>query len=85
MATKNISITEEAYNKLVRMRTRENESFTEVIKRIPMAKKVNLMDYFGILSKEAGEALEKSVSESREKHRISRKKRIARIVEELNS
>ncbi len=85
MATKNISITEGAYNKLIRMKTRENESFSEVINNLEEKKKIRLMDYFGILSKDAGEELEKHVIERRKKHQESRKKRIKQIVKELST
>ncbi|MEK6928115.1 MAG: antitoxin VapB family protein [Nanoarchaeota archaeon] len=59
MATKNISITEEAYNRLARLR-KGNESFSELI--IEVTGNVNLMDYFGILSKEKGDKLEKNIT-----------------------
>jgi len=62
MATKTISITEDAYERLASLR-KGNESFSEIIGRI--TNKVNLRDFFGILSKEEGDRLEKSVKELR--------------------
>ena len=69
MATKNISMTEEAYRILERNK-KENDSFSKVIVR-EMGKKSNfdkLREFYGILSKEAGDALEKSIKESRKEH-----------------
>ncbi len=79
MSTKTISITEEAYKRLARLRERENESFSEVITRI--TGRVKLMDFFGVLSKESGERLEKSIIEGRKMHRKMREKRHKRIME----
>lgn len=85
MATKTISITEDAY-KILERNKKENESFSKVIVR-EMGKKGNvkkLREFFGILSKEAGDALEKSIFESRKLHREMHKKRIARLKTEFN-
>lgn len=81
MATKNISITEDAYRRL-RSLGKDNESFSEIVIRI--TKRPVLSNYFGILSKESGDALEKAITERRKRHRKSRAVRIARIVQELN-
>lgn len=66
MATKTISITEEAYNRLANLK-KENESFSMIINRVTQKKK--LSDFFGVLSKESGERLEKVIKEGREKNR----------------
>ncbi len=81
MATKNISITEDAYRRLAALR-KGNESFSEIIMTI--TKKGKLSDFYGILSKKEGVELEKNVKELREIHRKSRMTRLKRIVEELN-
>jgi predicted CopG family antitoxin len=82
MATKTISITEDAYRRLASLR-RGKESFSEIISRVT-GKRVKLMDYFGVLSKESGEALEKHIKERRKMHIKSREKRLRRIAKELS-
>ncbi|MCX9081816.1 MAG: antitoxin VapB family protein [Candidatus Methanoperedens sp.] len=46
MATKTISIREDVYNILSRLK-RENESFSDVIWKLTKKRKPNLKDYFG--------------------------------------
>ena len=62
MATKTISITEEAYGRLMTKKA-GNESFSDVINRI--TNKVNLLDYAGILTKQEADSLSKSIRVSR--------------------
>ena len=62
MATKTISITEEAYERL-KMKKETNESFTDVINRI--TNKGSIMELAGILSEEEGNKLEKYIKERR--------------------
>ena len=81
MATKNISITEEAYDRLARLRKR-NESFSEIIVEIT-GKKAKLSDFHGILSEEAANALENNISETRRMHRELHKKRINKLKREF--
>lgn len=81
MATKNISITEEAYRRLTALR-KKNESFSEII--IEVTGKRRLRELHSILSKGAGEALEKNIRSGRELHRKMHKERTKRFVEELN-
>lgn len=50
MATKTITIKEEAYERLKRLK--KNRSFSEVIIDITEDREVNLMDSFGALSEE---------------------------------
>ena len=85
MATKTISITENAY-KILERNKKENESFSKVIVR-EVGHKGNvkkLREFYGVLSREAGDALEKSINGSRKLHREAHKKRIARLKEEFN-
>lgn len=82
MATKNISITEEAYKRLA-ARRKTNESFSEIILEIT-GKKAKPSDFHGVLSEKFGDELEKSISERRKRHSIEHQKRIERIAKELN-
>ncbi len=62
MATKTITITEEAYNKL-KIRKKGKESFSDVINRtMPYS---DWEDLVGVLSKKSADNLMKSVEESR--------------------
>ena len=62
MATKTISITEEAYERL-KMQKAPRESFTDVINRI--TGKRDIMEFAGILSEEEGNKLETYIKERR--------------------
>ena len=64
MATKTISITEEAYDRLSSLR-KDSESFSKIIER--MTNKVDILDYAGILSEEEAARLEKSIYKTRKK------------------
>lgn len=74
MATKTITITEEAYEKL-KMRKKGNESFSEVISRVMPY--TDWADFIGIFSEKSASKLERSIKEMRkeseeELDRISR-------------
>lgn len=64
MATKTISITEEAYERL-QARKKGGESFTEVINRI--TGKSSLLDYAGLLSAKEAKTLEEKIMANRKK------------------
>ena len=76
MATKTISITEEAYERL-RMQKGRNDSFTDVINRI--TGKRSLLELAGILSEEETDKLEKHIKEMR----ILSRQRMDKIIEKL--
>jgi len=76
MATKNISITDEAYNRLTRLRKR-NESFSEII--IDITGNVKLMDFFGAISKNSGDKLEKKIHALRNKETNFQDKKLREI------
>ncbi len=62
MATKTISITEEAYGRLL-AKKRSHESFSEIINRI--TNKVNLLDFAGILTEEEADTVAGQVGKAR--------------------
>ena len=66
MATKNISITEEAYDRLSNLK-KKNESFSEII--IKVTGKANLRDFFGIISKKKADEVSNNIKKSREENR----------------
>ena len=76
MATKTISITEEAYERL-RLKKEKNESFTDVINRI--TGKRSLLELAGILSNEEADNMKKHIKEMRTRSR----ERTDRIIEKL--
>ena len=62
MATKTISITEDAYERL-KSKKSENESFSDVINKI--TKKISLMELAGLLTKKEAKELEENIKRSR--------------------
>ena len=62
MATKNIAISEEAYQRLKSLK-RPGESFTDVIER--MTRRRGILELAGVLSKRDADALEARVKDGR--------------------
>lgn len=82
MATKTISITKAAYDRL-KVLKKERESFTDVINRI--TKKKDLMDFYGIFAGKKGEEFEKAIMESRKENRKFSEARDKRLQKEWDA
>ena len=77
MGTKNISISEEAYERLSALK-KPNESFTEVVNRL--TKKRSILDLAGALNEKEGDEIRREIIELR-KASSMRTKSIASRVE----
>lgn len=82
MATKTISITEEAYKRLASLR-RANESFSEIIVSIVKKKKPKLREFFGVLSKDASDRLEGTIKDGRREHAKMHERRHKKLMQEF--
>ncbi len=80
MATKTITVTQDAYEALKSLKAR-NESFSQTILRV--AKRKPLSHFFGILSEETGKKLEKSIEEGRRIRNKAHKKRLDVLIKEM--
>jgi len=79
MSTKTLTIMEDAY-KLLAGNKLENESFSEEIRRMFSKKKSKkLIDFFGVLSKETGEAMKKDLKRIRKEQMKLTKQRLSRL------
>ncbi len=81
MAVKTITITEDAYNAISRIKEK-NESFSELFLRI--AKRKPLSSFFGVLSKEVADDLRKQIKMSRELRRPLDDARRKKIIAAFN-
>lgn len=77
MATKTISLDEEAYDRL-KDRKREGESFSDVVKRL--AGERSWSEVAGILDEEEADALEATIEEGRSRSR----RRSDRLADEID-
>ncbi len=78
MATKTITIMDDAYDLLTDNKLKE-ESFSEEIRRIFSKKKAKkLSDFFGIISKETGEAMIRDLKRTRKEQMKLTRKRLAK-------
>jgi len=74
---------EDAYE-LLAANKKEDESFTDVIRRV-FSKKKKLADLAGLLTEEQGEAMMKHLVESRKRARESDAKRFEKQLKQWNS
>jgi len=81
MAVKTITVTEDAYFALKNLKG-VNESFSDTILRF--SKRRPLSDFFGVLSNETGELLEKAVVELRKRRNEAHRMRMNRIIKEMS-
>lgn len=80
MGTKTVSLSDDAYERLKRLK-KENESFSDVVRRV--TGKIKLRDFHGILKEEAAEELEEIITEERRKHAEEYEKRMRKTKEKL--
>ncbi len=80
MASKTITVTKDAYEALHSLKE-TRESFSDTILRI--AKRKPLSSFYGVLSKESGEKLEKAIIDARKKRNESHRGRLKQIARGL--
>ena len=73
VATKTLTIMEDAYE-LLKSAKRENESFSDVIRREFSSKKQDLKKFWGVIDNETANVVKKTIKESRESSRNSSKR-----------
>jgi predicted CopG family antitoxin len=81
MATKTISLSEDAYERLKAMK-RENESFSDVVRRLTRG--VELEDYYGILDEDTGAELAAVVERRREAETDAHDDRVDGVAEQFD-
>ena len=79
--TKTISLSEDAYKMLKNLK-KENESFTDLVKRLCSG--VKLKDFHGALEEESVEEIEKTTRKKRKEHRENHTDRIDGLKEVKN-
>ncbi len=78
MTVKTITVTEEAYNALRKMKEDE-ESFSRVIIRLSERKKINLVKYSGILSEKRADELKVIAKKTRDRASEDVRKRVRNV------
>lgn len=81
MATKTISLAEDAYERLKRAK-REGESFSDVVRRLTSG--VALAEFHGALSEDTADELEELIASRRASHAERRTDRRERLLESLD-
>jgi len=79
MATKTISLAEDAYDRLAAEK-REGESFSDVVRRLTAG--VSLAAFHGVLSPETATDLEDAIEATRTRHAAERVARVDRFVDD---
>jgi predicted CopG family antitoxin len=77
MATKTITITEEAYRRLAHLKA-ARESFSDTITRI--AGSARLSELHDVLSRKVADALESAIEKGRQEHRKARAERTKKTI-----
>lgn len=81
MATKTISLAEDAYERLKRAK-REGESFSDVVRRLTPG--VELADFHGALAEDTADELETIIADRRADHAERRTDRRERLTDALD-
>lgn len=81
MATKTISLAEDAYERLRAMK-REGESFSDVVRRLTTG--IDLREFHGALSEETAAELEAAIADRRARHAEHREERRERLRNSLD-
>ena len=76
MSTKNISLDEDAYNRLKKLKD-EGESFSDVVKKVTGER--SLKEIAGIISDEEAKLMKEKISENREESR----KRLDKVTDDI--
>lgn len=82
MATKTISLSEDAYERLRAMK-REGESFSDVVRRLTAG--VRLAEFHGALSPESADGLEAAIAAGRSDRNERRRARVESIRDALDA
>lgn len=80
MGTKTISLADDAYEKLKRLK-REGESFSDVVRRL--TGDVSLAEYYGVLEDETADELERVIESRREQRSETHRARVEALTDEL--
>lgn len=78
MATKTISLSEDAYERL-RAAKREGESFSDVVRRLPSG--IRLVDYYGVLDEDTADELEETIARNRSEWTSEHEERVTEIAD----
>jgi len=81
MGTKTISLADDAYERLKRLK-REDESFSDVVRRL--TGDVTLSQYYGVLDEETADELESLIEKRREGRSETHRARVEEIVDRLD-